>query len=185
MDIKERIRNELDRSPVVLFMKGTPDFPQCGFSAQTAGALRKLGVGFHSVNIFEDAELREALKQPKASPEDLLPLAERLLTCATEQFPPRAAEAHFLLGLTHARLADRSPPDRARDEHHAAFGYDVNAGLDINPWNKVSIELGARFLRSFNVPQQLGAGSVEISPSYIEAYRGVGFAFGWLHRQSN
>ena len=63
MDVKERIRNELNRAPVVLFMKGTPDFPQCGFSAQTAGALRKLGVNFHSVNIFEDAEMREALKQ--------------------------------------------------------------------------------------------------------------------------
>ena len=63
MDAKERIRKELDSAPVVLFMKGTPDFPQCGFSAQTAGALRKLGVNFHSVNIFEDAELREALKQ--------------------------------------------------------------------------------------------------------------------------
>ena len=63
MDVKERIRKELATAPVVLFMKGTPDFPQCGFSAQTAGALRKLGVKFHSVNIFEDAEMREALKQ--------------------------------------------------------------------------------------------------------------------------
>jgi monothiol glutaredoxin len=63
MDVKERIRKELSTAPVVLFMKGTPDFPQCGFSAQTASALRKLGVDFHSVNIFEDAEMREALKQ--------------------------------------------------------------------------------------------------------------------------
>jgi monothiol glutaredoxin len=63
MEVKERIRKELDSAPVVLFMKGTPDFPQCGFSAQTAGALRKLGVKFHSVNIFDDAEMREALKQ--------------------------------------------------------------------------------------------------------------------------
>ena len=63
MDVSERIRQELKRAPVVLFMKGTPDFPQCGFSAQTAGALRKLGASFHSVNIFEDAEMREALKQ--------------------------------------------------------------------------------------------------------------------------
>jgi monothiol glutaredoxin len=63
MDVKERIRHELSRAPVVLFMKGTPDFPQCGFSAQTAGALRKLGVEFHSVNIFDDPEMREALKR--------------------------------------------------------------------------------------------------------------------------
>jgi monothiol glutaredoxin len=63
MDVSERIRKELSSAPVVLFMKGTPDFPQCGFSAQTAGALRKLGATFHSVNIFDDVEMREALKK--------------------------------------------------------------------------------------------------------------------------
>ena len=63
MDVNERIRKELASAPVVLFMKGTPDFQQCGFSAQTSGALRKLGVQFHTVNIFEDAEMREALKR--------------------------------------------------------------------------------------------------------------------------
>src|SRR4029077_11000956 len=63
MDVVERINKELGSAPVVLFMKGTPDFPQCGFSAQTAGALRKLGANFHSVNIFDDPELREALKK--------------------------------------------------------------------------------------------------------------------------
>jgi len=63
MDVVERIRKELGSSPVVLFMKGTPDFPQCGFSAQTSGALRKLGAKFHTVNIFDDAEMREGLKQ--------------------------------------------------------------------------------------------------------------------------
>ena len=63
MDVNERIRKELASAPVVLFMKGTPDFPQCGFSAQTAGALRKLGAQFSAVNIFDDAEMREALKR--------------------------------------------------------------------------------------------------------------------------
>ncbi len=63
MDVQDRIKKELATAPVVLFMKGTPDFPQCGFSAQTSGALRKLGAKFHSVNIFEDGEMREALKQ--------------------------------------------------------------------------------------------------------------------------
>lgn len=63
MDIKERIESELGSAPVVLFMKGTPDFPQCGFSAQTSGALRQLGAQFKHVNIFEEPELREALKQ--------------------------------------------------------------------------------------------------------------------------
>ena len=63
MDVVERIKTELGSSPVVLFMKGTPDFPQCGFSAQTVAALRAVGADFRHVNIFEDAELREALKR--------------------------------------------------------------------------------------------------------------------------
>jgi monothiol glutaredoxin len=62
-DVVERIKAEIGSSPVVLFMKGTPDFPQCGFSAQTVGALRSLGAKFKHVNIFEEPELREALKR--------------------------------------------------------------------------------------------------------------------------
>jgi monothiol glutaredoxin len=57
-----RIREQLDAAPVVLFMKGTPDFPQCGFSAQTAAALRAVNARYAHVNIFEEPELREALK---------------------------------------------------------------------------------------------------------------------------
>ncbi len=63
MDVVERIKAEIGSSPVVLFMKGTPDFPQCGFSAQTVAALRAVGAQFKSVNIFEDPELREGLKR--------------------------------------------------------------------------------------------------------------------------
>jgi monothiol glutaredoxin len=63
MSVDDRIRQQLATAPVVLFMKGTPDFPQCGFSAQTAGALRQLGARFHHVNIFDDPELREGLKR--------------------------------------------------------------------------------------------------------------------------
>jgi monothiol glutaredoxin len=62
-EIVERIKTHIGTSPAVLFMKGTPDFPQCGFSAQTVQALRANGAGFHAVNIFEDPELREALKK--------------------------------------------------------------------------------------------------------------------------
>jgi monothiol glutaredoxin len=62
-DVVNRIKTHLSTSPAVLFMKGTPDFPQCGFSAQAVAALRASGAGFHAVNIFEDPELREALKK--------------------------------------------------------------------------------------------------------------------------
>jgi monothiol glutaredoxin len=58
----ERIKSQLAAEPVVLYMKGSPDFPQCGFSAQTVGALRALKAQFAYINIFEDPEVREALK---------------------------------------------------------------------------------------------------------------------------
>ena len=61
-DMTQRIREHLDSAPAVLFMKGTPDFPQCGFSAQTSAALRALNAQYRHVNIFEEPELREALK---------------------------------------------------------------------------------------------------------------------------
>ncbi len=63
MEVTERIKQHLATEPVVLFMKGTPDFPQCGFSAQAVAALRQVGAKFHTVNIFEDLELRDELKR--------------------------------------------------------------------------------------------------------------------------
>src|SRR6187549_1897791 len=63
MDVTERIKQHISTQPVVLFMKGTPDFPQCGFSAQTVAVLKHLGANFHAVNIFDDLELRDELKR--------------------------------------------------------------------------------------------------------------------------
>jgi monothiol glutaredoxin len=63
VDVIERIKSQLSSSPVVLYMKGTPDFPQCGFSAAAVRALNAAGATFAHVNIFEDLEVREALKQ--------------------------------------------------------------------------------------------------------------------------
>jgi monothiol glutaredoxin len=59
----DRIKGQLSSNNVMLYMKGTPDFPQCGFSAAAVQALNAVGAQFNSVNIFEDPELREALKQ--------------------------------------------------------------------------------------------------------------------------
>jgi monothiol glutaredoxin len=62
-NVVERIKSQLSSSNVMLYMKGTPDFPQCGFSAAAVQALNAVGAEFSTVNIFEDPELREALKQ--------------------------------------------------------------------------------------------------------------------------
>jgi len=58
----DRIRGELNASPVVLFMKGTPVFPQCGFSAQSVQILNMLGVTFKGIDILTDPSLRQGIK---------------------------------------------------------------------------------------------------------------------------
>ena len=62
VDVKERIQSQLADNPVILYMKGTPAFPQCGFSGRAVQILQHCGAPFAHVNIFEDPELREALK---------------------------------------------------------------------------------------------------------------------------
>ncbi len=63
MTIKERIEQQLNEFPVLLYMKGSPDFPQCGFSAQVVGALKECKQRFAFVNILEEPELRAGLKE--------------------------------------------------------------------------------------------------------------------------
>ena len=65
MDVMDRIRDTVESSPVVIFMKGTPQFPQCGFSSQVVNALKACDAAFTYVNILEDPEVRENL--PKHS----------------------------------------------------------------------------------------------------------------------
>ncbi len=62
-EIKTKISKLIDSDKVVLFMKGTPDFPQCGFSAQVVDILNYLGVKFSSFNVLEDNDLREGVKE--------------------------------------------------------------------------------------------------------------------------
>ncbi len=57
------ITNEIASQDIVLFMKGTPVMPQCGFSASVVGILSHLGVKFRSVNVLEDDEIRNGIKE--------------------------------------------------------------------------------------------------------------------------
>ena len=61
-DIKQFIQGEIDSAEVVLFMKGTPVFPQCGFSGQVVQILSHIGIPFKGVNVLEDDALREGIK---------------------------------------------------------------------------------------------------------------------------
>jgi monothiol glutaredoxin len=62
-DVLDRIQGEIDQHPVMLYMKGTPMFPQCGFSARVVQILSHLQVPFQSANVLEDMELREGIKE--------------------------------------------------------------------------------------------------------------------------
>jgi monothiol glutaredoxin len=59
----QRIQQEIDENPVMLFMKGTPMFPQCGFSAAVVGALTNMQVKFKGHDVLTDPEVREGIKQ--------------------------------------------------------------------------------------------------------------------------
>ena len=60
--VSQNIENEIKSNDVILFMKGTPVFPMCGFSAATVEVLTKVGVKFGSVNVLESNEMREGIK---------------------------------------------------------------------------------------------------------------------------
>ncbi|HKM64547.1 MAG TPA: Grx4 family monothiol glutaredoxin [Acidisphaera sp.] len=60
--VHDRIQREITDNPVMLYMKGTPVFPQCGFSARVVQILTHVGVPFQSANVLEDMELREGVK---------------------------------------------------------------------------------------------------------------------------
>ena len=60
---QDRIRSDIAENDVVLFMKGTPVFPQCGFSAAVVEILSELGVKFKGVNVLADAEIRQGIKE--------------------------------------------------------------------------------------------------------------------------
>ena len=59
----DRIQTDIAENPVMLYMKGTAMFPQCGFSARVVQILTHMGVPFKSANVLEDAELRDGIKQ--------------------------------------------------------------------------------------------------------------------------
>jgi monothiol glutaredoxin len=66
--LKSRIESTIRKQRVMLFMKGSPSMPQCGFSAAVVGVLKEIGVPFDSHNILADPEIREGLKEYSSWP---------------------------------------------------------------------------------------------------------------------
>jgi monothiol glutaredoxin len=62
MTVKEKIHQTISSNPVVLYMKGTADFPQCGFSGRVVQILQKCGIKFVDINVLDDEEIRQGIK---------------------------------------------------------------------------------------------------------------------------
>ena len=63
MEIKDKINNTINENDICLFMKGTPDSPQCGFSMAVTNILKQLNVKFKGINVLEDENLRQGIKE--------------------------------------------------------------------------------------------------------------------------
>ena len=63
LDVTENINNEIKSNDIVLFMKGTPAFPMCGFSAAVVQILNDIGVKYNTVNVLDSDEMREGIKE--------------------------------------------------------------------------------------------------------------------------
>jgi len=63
MDVLERIKQQVESNPIIIYMKGTPDFPMCGFSSRAAQALSATGIPFAHVNVLEDPEIFQNLSR--------------------------------------------------------------------------------------------------------------------------
>jgi monothiol glutaredoxin len=63
MNVQDKIREQVEGNPIILYMKGTPQFPQCGFSGRAVQILKSCGAKFASVNVLAEPEIREGIKQ--------------------------------------------------------------------------------------------------------------------------
>jgi len=62
MNVQEKIKQQIEANPVILFMKGNAELPMCGFSSRAVNILKSCGVQFATVNVLEDEELRQGIK---------------------------------------------------------------------------------------------------------------------------
>lgn len=99
MSIQQWIKNEVDSNDVVVFMKGTPAFPQCGFSGQVVQILDYVGVPYKGINVLEDDELRQGIKEFSSWPTipQLYVKGEFVGGCdiVREMFQNQELQAHF------------------------------------------------------------------------------------------
>ncbi len=181
--LKARIEQQVASHDVVLYMKGTPKMPQCGFSAKTAGMLDSLLAGdFAAFNVLEDESIREGIKQFGDWPTipQLYIRGELVGGCdiVTEMF--NAGELHDMLGL---EKPDRTPPEIEISDKAAA---KIREFLDAYPGQHLHFSVAADWDANFNIGPRQGheiateAAGITILMDLASAQRAKGAKIDWV-----
>jgi len=181
--LKDRIEQQIASNDVVLYMKGTPKMPQCGFSAKTAGMLDTLlGGNFSAFNVLEDEAIREGIKVYGDWPTipQLYVKRELLGGCdiVTEMF--NAGELHEMLGL---EKPDRTPPQIEITEKAAA---KIREFLEGYPGQCLHFSIATDWDANFNIGPREGheiateAAGITILMDLASAQRAKGAKIDWV-----
>lgn len=146
-ELKQRIDSIVGSHPVVLFMKGTRQAPQCGFSAATVGILDALVPDYTTVNVLEDQAIREGIKQYSNWPTipQLYVKGEFMGGCDVTRQMFNTGELHQALGVAPP---DRTPPEISISDDAATV---IRNALESQPGNAVHLSIDARWQHGFSL----------------------------------
>lgn len=179
---RTRIEALLQQNPVVLFMKGNPQAPQCGFSAAASGMLNELLPAYHTVNVLEDAEIREGIKQYGNWPTipQLYVNGELVGGSDIVQSMYNSGELQALFGLPKP---DRTPPQiTITDQAAAAIR---SALVDAEPGLALHLSIDARFQPHFQLGEpadgeiRAESNGIDILMDVATAQRARGIRIDW------
>jgi monothiol glutaredoxin len=181
--LRSRIESLLHSNRVVLFMKGQPNMPQCGFSAKAVGALSALDIDYAHVNVLADQEIREGIKAYGDWPTIPQLYIDGELVGGSDiiEQMSNSGELASLLGVA---APDRSPP--AITVTPAAAEMLSNAAADAGPGGALSLSINAQFQPNFQLAQfdanaiAAESNGVRIQFDLASARRADGITIDWV-----
>ena len=181
--LRSRIETLLQSNRVVLFMKGQPNMPQCGFSAKAVGALSTLGVDYAHVNVLADQDIREGIKAYGDWPTIPQLYIDGELVGGSDiiEQMSRSGELASLLGVA---APDRTPPSITITP--AAAEMLANAVADAGPGGALVLSINAQFQPNFQLAQfdanaiAAESNGVRIQFDLASARRADGITIDWV-----
>ena len=181
--LRSRIESLLQSNRVVLFMKGQPNMPQCGFSAKAVGALSTLGVDYAHVNVLADQDIREGIKQYGDWPTIPQLYIDGELVGGSDiiEQMSNSGELAAVLGVA---APDRTPPVITITD--AAAEMLANAVADAGPGGALALSINAQFQPNFQLAQfdanaiAAESNGVRIQFDLASARRADGITIDWV-----